>query len=596
MDNVAFYKKHFLPHCILYTGMGSTETSTVRQYFTDYDTQFSESVIPTGYPVEERDVFILDENGQEADVGEVGLISIKSPYLALGYWRKPEQTKKVFLPAPDDEKARIYLTGDLGRILPDGRLIHMGRKDAQVKVRGHRVETAEIEIILLKHAQIKEAAVVAWADTQGDKSLAAYTVAHGDLHPTADELYQFLRKSLPDYMIPAAYVSLDEMPLTPNSKINKRALPRPEEVHSETGTEFLPPRDELELKLLKLWEKVLSARPIGVKDNFFTIGGNSLLAVQLFTLIYRVLGQDLPLATLFQAPTIEQLANLLRDGGWQATWSSLVPLQPKGTKPPIFCVHAVGGNVLSLRDLAEHLGDEQPFYALQSKGLDGKHEIPGNVQEMARYYIEEVQSIQAQGPYFLTGQSSGGIIAFEMAQQLHAQGHTIAFLGLIDTYEPGMKKSQTITRADRIAYHKQNLAYSGWRYFTTQMQARWRRINRRITGKLSKRISDFYQALHRPIPYQIRHIIVRGMIQRAKKDYLPQPYMGSITLYRAVNTLRAFVEDRYGAQRGWKDLALGGVEICNILGAHNLEQEPFVGILAVQLKGHLAEAQTKYQA
>jgi aspartate racemase len=270
-----------------------------------------------------------------------------------------------------------------------------------------------------------------------------------------------------------------------------------------------------------------------------------------------------------------------------------VPIQPEGSKPPLFCIHAVGGNVLSLRDLARHLGKDQPFYALQSQGLNGKEVPPSRTEEMARYYIEEIQTIQPEGPYYLAGQSSGGIVAFEMAQQLIAQGHVVALLALIDTFEPDTMKSVRISKADRMDFHKQNLMQEGLPYLFSQINKRWQRFLRRQIGKISRQVQAIYQKLGKPVPTRFRHVVIRGIVRKATRHYKPQMYPGRIVLFRAVNTIQSFVEDRRGVQRGWKKLAAGGLEIIDIDGAHNLEQEPYVATLAEHLTQCLAEAQEK---
>jgi amino acid adenylation domain-containing protein len=309
--NVALYKRHFPAPCILYTALGSTETSTIRHYFTDHESEMAASAVPTGFAVEERETILLDDQEQEVGIGEVGQIAVKSRYLALGYWGKPALTQKAFRPAPDDDRARIYLTGDLGRILPDGRMIYMGRKDAQVKVRGFRVETVGIEATLLQHPRIKEAAVITWPDGLGDNYLAAYTVPYQDDPPTTRELHEFVRERLPDYMVPAAFVSLKTMPLTPNSKVNRRALPRPEKLRPELGTEYVAPHRPVEQALAEMWSEVLDIEQIGVEDNFFHLGGHSLRAAQIVSRIRDRFGIELPLRIIFEAPTVGSMADLV---------------------------------------------------------------------------------------------------------------------------------------------------------------------------------------------------------------------------------------------------------------------------------------------
>jgi acyl carrier protein len=328
----------------------------------------------------------------------------------------------------------------VARYLADGNIEFLGRVDHQVKIRGFRIELGEIEALLGQHPSVREAVVVAREDAPSEKRLVAYVVGHEEQPTSVGELRSFLKEKLPGYMMPSAFVLLDELPLTPSGKVDRRALPAPEQTRTEQNGAFVAPRDELELRLAEMWEKVLGVQPVGVTDNFFDLGGHSLLAVRLFAQIEKVFGKNLPLATLFQAPTVEQLTPIVREQDSSASWSSLVAVQPEGSKPPFFGVHGALANVLMFRGLAHHLGPDQPVYGLQAQGLDGKHEPHTRVEEMAAHYIAEIRTVQSEGPYYLGGVSFGGLVAFEMAQQLHARGERVALLALFNTDFPGQPK------------------------------------------------------------------------------------------------------------------------------------------------------------
>jgi amino acid adenylation domain-containing protein len=587
------WRKHF-PNAEIVNLYGPTETTLAKCYFR-VPAEPKPGVQPVGTPLPETQALVLTPEMQQCGTGEIGEIVIRTPFRTLGYINAREESAKKFIRNPfrNGEKDLIYYTGDRGRVRMDGLLEILGRLDQQVKLRGVRIEPGEVTAALARHPAIDACVVIARQDNQPETYLAAYVVLASQKNATVTELRTFLEQRLLAAMVPRVFVFLDELPKNPNGKVNRRALPIPD-LTDQSGDKFMAPRDELELQIAKIWEKVLSVRPIGIRDNFFDMGGHSLLAVHLFAQIHKVTGHDLPLATLFQAPTIEKMTDLIRNQGWKPAWSSLVPIQPQGSKPPLFCIHAVGGNVLSLRDLARHMGKDQPFYALQSQGLNGKEVPPSRVEEMARYYIDEIQTIQPEGPYYLAGQSSGGIVAFEMAQQLIAQGHTISLLALIDTFEPDTMKSVSIKRADRLAFHKKNLAEEGLPYLFGQLSARWKRFVRRQIGKISREMQVVYQKLGKPVPPRFRHIVIRGIVRKATRKYTPKTYPGHIILFRAVNTIRSFVEDRKGVRRGWEKLADGGLEIVDINGAHNLEQEPYVGTLAEHLNRYIAEAQAKY--
>ena len=453
--------------------------------------------MPVGSPVEDTEILLLDSAG--APTAVVGEIAICSPYVALGYWRQPELTQSRFLPAAERGRKRIYRTGDIGRFRLDGTLEFVGRTDHQVKIRGFRIELGEIETVLAAHPDVREVVVVAHAETPGDKRLVAYLVPRASSVPTASELRAFVRQQLPEYMVPAAFVTLAALPLTPTSKIDRLALPVPESVRTDTHSAMVTRRDALDLQLTQIWETVLGITPIGLQENFFDLGGHSLLAVQLFDYIERLCGKKLPLATLFQAPTIEHLAHVLRQDDWVAPWSSLVAIQPGGSKPPLFCVHAHGGDVLFYRDLATYLGADQPFYALQAQGLDGTRPRHTSIPEMARHYVQEIRTLQLAGPYFLGGFCMGARIAFEMAQQLQAQGQDVALLALLDAYAPGFRSTlpqrfaqpyEVMLRLQRLWHHLWNLtlldAHKRRAYIATRAQGMQTQVVQRLRRKLQR--------------------------------------------------------------------------------------------------------------
>ena len=274
--------------------------------------------------------------------------------------------------------------------------------------------------------------VLAREDAPGEKRLVAYVVAES----TADELRRFLKDKLPDHMVPAVFVLLDTLPLLSNGKIDRRALPAPERPRPELEKSFVAPRDDLELQLAHIWEEVLDVRPISVRDNFFELGGHSLLAIRLFALIEKQLGKKLPLTAVFQGATIEHLASVLRQQATSGPQSSLVAIQPGGSKRPLFLVHPAGGHVFPYVHLAKFLGPDQPCYGLQARGLEDGQDPHTRIEDMAAYYIQALQTVQPTGPYLLGGWSMGGVVAFEMAQQLHAQGQRVALLALLDSRIP----------------------------------------------------------------------------------------------------------------------------------------------------------------
>ena len=399
--------------------------------------------VTIGKAISNVQIYILDSHLQPVPVGVPGELYIGGIGVARGYLHRPELTAEKFIPNPFDPlptsptspTGLLYKTGDLARYLPDGNIEYLGRIDNQVKVRGFRIELGEIEAVLSQCSDVQTAVVIVREDTPGDQRLVAYVVLTSDSQITTSELRQFLANQLPAYLVPNTFVILDDLPLTPNGKCDRRSLPAPDD-QTRKNIQKIAPRNLVELQLTQIWSEVLGINDLGVEENFFELGGHSLLAVRLISCIEQKLGKNLPLTSLFQNGTIASLAQLIAQETTQLTYSPLIPIQSQGNKAPFFAVHPIGGNVLCYAKLAHYLGTEQPFYGLQALGLDETEKPVSSIEEMATVYIKEIQTIQASGPYYLGGWSMGGVIAFEIAQKLSAQGQTVALLTLIDSYSP----------------------------------------------------------------------------------------------------------------------------------------------------------------
>jgi len=418
---------------VLWNMYGPTETtiwSTIERI------ERGDQEITIGRPIANTETYILDRFLQPVPVGVSGELYIGGHGVARGYCRRPELTKERFVPHPFSTElhARLYRTGDMARYRSDGRIVHLGRLDHQVKVRGFRIELGEIESVLSRHPSVRQVVVTARTDQQGHKQLAAYLVCLEGQAPSSTELRAFVRTTLPDHMIPSFFIFLDAMPLTTNNKINVKALPGPD-LSLSAGPVHVWARDRVEVQLTALWQQVLEIPMIGIHDNFFDLGGHSLKAAQLFFLLEQVYGKQLPLATLFQAPTIAQLAGVLSSEQWEPPWRSLVAIQPTGKATPLFMVPGVGGNVLIFARLTKLLGSEQPVFGLQARGLDGKEQPFTSVPEMAAHYVDEIRRVRPRGPYKIAGLCTGGLIAYEIAQQLMRCGETVQ-LAMIETWHP----------------------------------------------------------------------------------------------------------------------------------------------------------------
>ena len=306
------YRRTFSPDAVFAFHMGATETALICSAVTDHTFSFPKDGVPVGYPAKGKQILLLNDKGEEVGSGEVGEIAVKSVWLAAGYWRNPQLTKAKFLPDPSGCDERTYLTGDLGRMLPDGFLIHLGRKDFMVKIRGYRVDISEIERALLGHDQVKEAGVVAWDHEPGETCLVAYVVPRGSPPPTIHRLNEFLRTKLPDYMIPSSFMFLESFPLT-NGKLDRSALPKPGKSRPELGAPVVPPRTPVEEQLAEIWAEVLSLDQVGIHDNFFDLGGHSLAATRVVSQVIKRFQLEIPLQSLFQSPTVAEIAAVITE-------------------------------------------------------------------------------------------------------------------------------------------------------------------------------------------------------------------------------------------------------------------------------------------
>ncbi len=546
--------------------------------------------ITIGRPIANTRIYILDSRLEPVPIGVPGDLYIGGDGLARGYLNRPDLTAERFLPDPfsDASGARMYMTGDAARYLADGSIDYLGRSDQQVKVRGFRIELGEVEAILAQHPAVQQAVVTAREDLLGEKRLVAYVSVQPDQSPSTGELRAFLKERLPDYMVPSAIVSLASFPLTPNGKVDRRALPEPTLVPSiALEKDFRAPRDRVERELVAIWEQVLNIRPISIRSNFFDLGGHSLLAIRAFAQIDQALGKKLPIATIFQAPTIEQLAQVIRQNDFAAYASTLVPMQPNGSRPPFFCVHGFGGSVIGYTDLVRLLGSDQPVYGLQARGLEGGEEPHTRIEEMAAYYIKAMQAVQPDGPYFLGGYCFGGVVAFEMARQLQGLGQSVARLVVFEGYALNRSEAKRHLLYPRATLRfVQNLPF--WMKDNLEQQFEWvlARLRRARRIQPDERrdwngVDDISDLLG---PRQVREAHLQAI-----QTYQPRVYRGQVTLFRvrALSLFRA-----YDPEMGWGKLAAGGVDIKMVPGAHyNLLQKPYVVAVAAALKSILVQAQ-----
>ncbi|WP_375514724.1 amino acid adenylation domain-containing protein [uncultured Nostoc sp.] len=538
------------------------------------------STVPIGRPINNTQIYLLDSDLQPVPVGVPGELYIGGVAVGRGYLNRPELTPEKFISNPFCNSkgaegqgkttlspvTKLYKTGDLARYLRDGNIEYLKRLDHQVKIRGFRIELGEIEAILSQYSTVHQTVVIVREDLPGDKRLVAYLVLNQEEAPTINELRRLLKQQLPEYMVPNAFVILDTLPLTPNGKVDRRALPAPDK-SSFDDKSFVPPRTQSEKQLAQIWSEILNVQPVGIKDNFFEMGGHSLMAVRLMVKIGQEFGKTLPIATLFQFPTIEDLANHLGTDKDTPSPSILVPVQPKGNKTPLFCVHPIGGDILCYADLAARLGDTQPFWALRSLGIEGECEPLTQIEDMAATYIRALQIIQPQGPYQLAGWSMGGAIAFEMAVQLLASGQKISLLALIDSYAPipQFKNSQEMEQAMLLVDWVKNLSGSNLAVSVSVEKLCLIEPQEQLNYVLEQAKKDEL------LPTEMEQKRASLLFQVFKANYLslhsyiPQPYPGQITLFCASETPK---QENQDPTQGWGEFAKGSIDMHNIASNH----------------------------
>jgi thioesterase domain-containing protein len=546
-----------------------------------------QKLVPIGKPIANTTFHILDATRQPVPQGTEGELYISGEGLARGYFERNELTAEKFMADPFDRQpgSRLYRTGDLARFKEDGNVEFLGRIDHQVKIRGFRIELGEIEAVLEQHPAIRQAVVIAREDTPEDKRLVAYLIPNPECSVKPEDLRKHAGKQLPDYMLPSAFVKMVELPLTQNGKVDRKALPAPTARDFESGGEYVAARDAIERKLVRLWEEVLGVNPISVTANFFDLGGRSIIAARLFTKILRTFGKELPLSTLFRSPTVEQLAKELEPSHTVEEYRTLIPIQGKGSRPPFFCVHGGAGSSLFMHQLSRELGDDQPFYGIEPEGLDGKRFLRLSVEEMAASYIAEIRKVQPTGPFHIGGYCFGGLVAFEMAQQLLEKGEQPALVALFSAelrYNHFVSRPQTPTTTETMGTRLGRWLSSPGKFLRGKSnELYWRtkpavrRSTYRVLLGLGLRIPPAMRTMH----------VVQNLL-RAEQSYKPKPYQGSIVLFYGPGSLE------FGSNLGWDGLA-NQFEHC-VIGDEVVENrrdimnDPLVGITAKELAPYLA--------
>ena len=573
-------KRYLLEHQTgaLINGYGPTENTTFTCTFRVTSSAQIKSSVPIGGPVTNTRVHIVDGEMHLQPIGLPGELMAGGDGLARGYLNRADLTAEKFIPDPHGHRpgGRLYRTGDLAFYGAEGDLEFIGRRDKQVKIRGFRIELQEIEESLKAQAGIRQAVVLVREET-GDKRLVAYLVWDGDPRIPIAVLKTRLAAALPDYMVPGVYVELDAIPITPNGKVDRAALPAPAQTRLELKDPALP-RDATELRVVQIWQEILGVQAAGIQESFFDLGGHSLLAARLMAKVEREFGVRLPLSALFEQPTVAALAGLIRKKGEIESRSMVVPIQPRGLLQPFFCVHPAGGNVLCYAQLARHLGCDRPFYGVQAQGLSGTEAPHQKIEAMASDYIESVREIQADGPYLLGGWSMGGVVAFEMARQLEERGQQVDALVLIDSRNPRLD-------ADLLqmnGFNFESFAYHIGLPFDHRLNNEFLLS---LDDPLAFLLEQARSASALPLDVDLRQIRrlfdVFSANVEALRCYVPRPRAARMTLLRAGKQKRGLVWD---TKLGWSGLATEGVEVYEVPGGHfTIMRPPHVQHLAERL-------------
>ena len=524
----------------LWNMYGPTETtvwSAIKRIEPGFD------LITIGRPIDDTDIYLVDESLRLVPAGIVGEIVIGGRGLARGYRRRPDLTAERFASdTPDLPGQRVYRTGDLGRRLEDGDIECLGRVDHQIKIRGFRVELGEIESALRAVAGVREVLVLARSDGPGDPRLIAYWVGPAQ-YP---ELVEAARVRLPHYMRPTGYVNLEGFPLNTNGKIDRKALPPPTDETLARSGSIEPPRTDRERKLLEIWKSLLETEAISIKDNFFDIGGTSLKAVSLMIEIEKSFGKTFPLSVLLDGPTVEGLAAQL--GTVVEATSSVVLLSEGGSEPPLFFIHDGLGEVLLYRNLAMRLKHDRPIYGVRPLSRSDCPIAHTRLADMAAHYSSEIRRIQPEGPYLLAGLCTGGLIALEMARQLQGQGREVALVALIDTpHNRGRKKSLAVKRLTGLweastaagqetgpSDRARRLLVGTAKKLSNVLRYESRRLTEEASRAIRIKLLRYFLDRNRTLPPLIQNIPVREVLWVAEREHLlPPTYDGAVVLFRA---------------------------------------------------------------
>lgn len=581
--DIAKFQKYFSKHTVIYNHYAAAEASVIAQYRITQADEVRAGVLPVGSGADGMSLEVRDTQGKKCAPEEEGEIYIRSKYLARGYWRRPDLTEAAFQEDSGDKDRRIYRTGDVGRVLPDGNIMHLGRKDDRIKVRGYSVELGEIECALASLDSVKEAVAGSWLDKRGDRHLVAYLVPDGDLTLDPSAVRKAVSNILPQHMIPARIFQVKALPLLPSGKVDRRRLCDSEQFQHDQVTTVNPPQTKTERILLRLWEIELEREISDMNSDFLSLGGDSIKAVALCLRMSEVFNRDIALQDLYEAPSIALLAKRVEAlilGGVntervnRASEKCLVVLQPYGEKPPLFLVPGGHGSIHTVFGhyslIARQLDAEQPMYAFVARGTAGDDSPHKSIEEMAAAYIEEMRQRQPKGPFLLIGECLGGSVVFEMAQQLRASNENVPALFLLDTPYPGTLPHAMTHRTKRVVRKFSRLRKAVKKRIKHHAQQLKRITIRQTISYVFNRALLIPKLLRSDVPYPVSSRSEANAMHQAignyrmlSTNYRPSPYDGRVVL---------LVSDTWRGQEKilrWKEAVCGDIEIYDVPGEHD---------------------------
>lgn len=585
--------------CAVFNHYGPTETTVgvlayrTREPALGQSNDVVGSSTPLGTPLANVRIYLLDGYGNPVPVGIPGELFVGGASVTRGYFNRADLTAERFLPDPFSASpgARLYRTGDVARYFSDGRVEFLGRGDDQVKIRGFRVELKEVEVVIQQHSAVQQVAVLAHEDTSSDRTLVAYVVFQPSSLGDVNALRSFSRERLPDHMVPSGWVVLDSLPRNSHGKLDRKALLQHDaslQTTAEISKAFDYPRDSIELGLHGIWEEVLGTSQFGIRNNFFDVGGHSLKALVLAARISQAHGKQVMVRTIFEHPTIEQMALFLRTGAEPGPFSTVLPLQPQGSLRPFFCVHPAGGWANCYITLAQQLGKNYPIYGLQAFGLEEGQTPISSVREMAALYVKDLRKVQPFGPYQIGGMCLGATVAYEVAQQLVAAGEQVSFLAIFDELPHFDPIAAPVTTEELEMNEKGLVRHLIDQKFPPRIRISGVRHAEQYTWPLKEQLPALLAACKQAgeVPGDMsveqyrRYLRVWAANRVGRRRYHFKSFPGRISVFRSVFVL-AFNEDF-----GWRRLARDGVNLYNIPLAHNkfFQDSRSAGILADILK------------